>query len=455
MSFLDKEYLLESPAAVRLYESIRDEPILDPHSHVDVRAVAENDGWTDIWEVEGATDHYVWELMRKRGVPEAKITGDTSNWEKWMALAEVFPKFAGNPTYEWVHLDLKRRFGIDSQISAETAEDIWAETKAALDDTEMCQQALLEEMNVSVVSSTDDPTSKLEHHQKLANDLDDVTVRPTWRPDTAMKIDESGWAEYVEELGAATDTDVSDLTGFCVALETSHGYFEAHGCGASDHGLQEVVSRPVSEDRAAEVYERAYTGGDLSEKDVADFQAYVLNLIGELNSETGWVTQFHIGPVRDYRDSLHDRLGADAGGDISTQDVELVDNLRYFLNRFDNDLEVVLYTVDPTHYPTVATIARAFPNVSVGAAWWFNDSPYGMQEQLEYVGTVDLLANYGGMVSDSRKLMSFDSRFEMFRRSLANTVGSMVERGQIPGDVAADLVQQVAYDRPAELWGIE
>lgn len=455
MSFLDEEYLLESPAAIRLYKSIRNEPILDPHSHINVQAVAENDGWNDIWEVEGATDHYVWELMRKRGVPEEKITGDASNREKWMALAEVFPKFAGNPTYEWIHLDLQRRFGINDRISAMTAEDIWTETKAALESPEMRQQALLEEMNVSVVSSTDDPTSRLEHHQRLADDLDNITIRPTWRPDTAMKIGASGWVDYVEELGAVTDTDVWDLSGFCAALETSHEYFEQHGCGASDHGLQEVVSRPVSRDRAAEVYERAVAGEELSEDAQADFQAYVLEVIGELNSETDWITQFHIGPMRDYRDSLHERLGADAGGDVSTQNVELVDNLRYFLNRFDEDLEIVLYTVDPTHYPTIATIARAFPNVSVGAAWWFNDSPYGMQNQLEYVGTVDLLANYAGMVSDSRKLISFDSRFEMFRRSLANSVGSMVERGQVPEDVAQELVQHVAYDRPAELWAIE
>jgi glucuronate isomerase len=75
-----------------------------------------------------------------------------------------------------------------------------------------------------------------------------------------------------------------------------------------------------------------------------------------------------------------------------------------------------------------------------------------MSEQLEYVGTVDLLANYAGMVSDSRKLVSFGSRFEMFRRSLANTVGRMVDRGQIPYETAADLVERVAYDRPATLW---
>jgi len=452
MSFIGDDYLLETEAARRLYDAVEDLPIVDPHSHVDVDELAENEPYTDIWQVEGATDHYVWSMMRKRGVDEELITGDASNREKWTAMAEIFPEIAGNPTYEWVHLDLKRRFGIDTPISAETADEIWEETKAQLQEPDMRPQALLGEMNVEVVSSTDDPTSALERHEQLAEDLDDVTVRPTWRPDTAMGIDADGWSEYVDELGDATDTDVSDLTGFRAALEASHAYFDERGCGASDHGVFEPVTGSVSDERASDVYDRARAGEELSAEDVEDFTAWLFDVVGELNSETGWVTQFHVGAVRDYRDSLYEDLGPDSGGDISTGEVEIAENIRHFVNRFDEEMEIVLYCVDPAHYPTLVTISRAFPNVSVGAAWWFNDSPYGMQDQLEYVGTVDVLSNYAGMVSDSRKLISFDSRFEMFRRSLANTVGRMVERGQIPEDVAEDLVQRVAYDRPKALW---
>lgn len=452
MAFLDKDYLLESEPAKRLYAEICDLPILDPHSHVDVEAIADNEGWNDIWEVEGAADHYIWELMRKRGVDEDNITGSASNREKWLALAEVFPEFAGNPTYEWVHLDLKRRFGIDRAISTETAEDIWAETKARLENPSMRPRTLLREMNVEVVSSTDDPTSTLEHHRRLAAEGDAVTVRPTWRPDAAMKIEAAGWPEYVADLGAATETSVDDFSGFLRALEVSHEHFDEHGCGASDHGLHEVASKPVSERRATDVYRRAYAGETISPEDVTDFKAIVLEHIGKLNGETGWVTQLHMGAVRDYRQSLYEGLGADSGGDVSTQSIELTQNLRYFLNRFDGQLETVLYTVDPTHYPTITTLARAYPDVSVGAAWWFNDSPSGMETQLERVSNVDLLANYGGMVSDSRKLISFGSRFEMFRRSLANTVGVMVKRGQMPYAAASNLVEQVAYDRPQDLW---
>ncbi|MFC6725246.1 glucuronate isomerase, partial [Halobium palmae] len=178
MSFLDEEYLLETAAARELYGAIDDLPIVDPHSHVDVREVVENEGWDDVWEVEGATDHYVWAAMRGRGVPEERITGDASNREKWNALAAVVPEVAGNPTYEWIHLDLKRRFGIETPISAATADEIWAETRRQLDADAMRPQELLREMNVEVVCSTDDPASPLDLHERAAREVDGVDVVP-------------------------------------------------------------------------------------------------------------------------------------------------------------------------------------------------------------------------------------------------------------------------------------
>lgn len=122
MAFLDDNYLIDNESGQIIYEKIKDLPILDAHNHGDVEEIVRNEGWRDIWQLEGATDHYVWEMMRRSGVPEEKITGNASNKEKWLALAEVFPLLAGNPVYEWIHLDLKRRFGIEEIISRDTAE---------------------------------------------------------------------------------------------------------------------------------------------------------------------------------------------------------------------------------------------------------------------------------------------------------------------------------------------
>ena len=455
MGFIDDDYLLESDTARELYDSIADLPIVDPHNHIDLAEVVNNEPWSDIWEVEGATDHYVWQLMRKRGVPETKITGDATNREKWIALAEVMPDLAGNPTYEWVHLDLKRRFGIEEPINANTADEIWERTSRQLVESEKHPQAVLQEMNVEVLCSSDDPTSQLEQHERAESEIPGVDIRPTWRPDRAMKVENSEWSTFVAELDSVTESEVDKFDGFLDALAETHDYFVDHGCVACDIGLgTEPISKPVSTERAAELYSKARRGDNLSEGDVRDFKAFLLEFIGELNSEAGWVTQLHIGAVRDYRSTLYETVGPNSGGDVSTQKVGLVAGLDHFLDVFDDELEIVLYTLDPTHYPTVTVIARTYPNVSVGPAWWFNDSPLGMANQLERVAAVDLLANYAGMVSDSRKLVSYGSRFEMFRRTLANVVGEMVDQGRIPYDNARRLVEHVAYERPKALYGL-
>jgi len=453
MAFLDGSYLLENEVAGDLYAELEEVPIYDPHTHADVEEIVENDGWSDIWEVEAETDHYLWELMRKRGVEEELITGTASNRDKWFALAEVFPDFAGNPTYEWVHLDLKRRFEIDKKISSDTAKTIWDETRSQLAEETFRPRQLLRDMNVEALCSTDDPTVELKNHERAREEMDSPKVLPTWRPDKFMKPNHDSWKDWVDQLGRETKVDVSSFDGFQKALKATHDYFDEMGCLASDHGLERAITRPVGKDRASEIYSKALTKGEVDEEEMIDFRAYLIDWFGELNKETGWVTQLHIGAVRDYRNSLYRDLGPDSGGDVGTQRIDFTSNLKHFLNRFDGELDVVLYYLDPSHLYQVATLTRAFPNVSIGAPWWFNDSPYGIESQLEYLSTVDLLANHAGMVSDSRKLMSYGSRIEVFRRSLANVLGKMVEKGQMPEDLAVDLAKKIALGRKKELYG--
>jgi len=452
MSFLDENYLLDSEPARDLYRQVEDLPIVDAHNHADLEEIVENQRWSDIWQVEGATDHYVWELMRKRGVEEENITGKAPSKMKWEALASVFPALAGNPTYEWVHLDLKRQFGVNEVISSATANEIWEKTRISLNSREMLPQSLLGSMKIEVMCTTDDPTTKLPHHERAAEEIKSTRILPTWRPDKAMNIQTPAWRQILSRLEAETGEDVSSFQGFLRSLQATHDYFAGLGCVASDHGVHEPYSHFVSEHAAAAIHQKALRGETLAEEEVKDYKAFMLHCFGEMNAASGWVTQLHIGPVRDYRNSLLDRLGPDSGGDISTQNIEIVGNLRHFLNQFEDKLKIVLYCVDPTHLPTLATLARAFPNVSLGAAWWWNDSPYGMETQLKYLATVDLLSNYAGMVTDSRKLISFGSRTEMFRRTLCNVLGEMLSKGQLPDEPAEELAKALSYDRPKELF---
>lgn len=452
MAFMDEHYLLDNSPAIELYEAVRNLPIVDAHNHGDIVEIVENEGWSDIWEVQGATDHYVWELMRKRGVPEAQVTGNASNREKWTALAQIMPELIGNPVYEWLHLDLKRRFGIDTIVSGESAAEIWSETQRQLQRSDLRPQELLAEMGVEIMCTTDNPTMDLPYHERAAEEVEETQIFPTWRPDACMNVEKDGWGEEIERLGEETGTDTSTLQGTLDALQATHDYFDSLGCAATDHGVQQPYAHYVPEQRAAAIHEKAFAGDELTLEEIRDYHAYLLVQFGRMNAETDWVTQLHIGAVRNYRDVLFEYLGPDTGGDLSTQNIEFLNNLRYFLNEFDEELQIVLYCVDPTHWPTLATLARAWPNVSLGAPWWWNDSPFGMEMFLKYAGTVDVLNNLTGMVTDSRKLLSFGSRTEMYRRVLCNVIGGMIERGQIPEAPAVSLVKSLSYDRPKTLF---
>ena len=179
-----------------------------------------------------------------------------------------------------------------------------------------------------------------------------------------------------------------------------------------------------------------------------------MHCFGEWNAASGWVTQLHLGAVRDVRRSLFERLGPDSGGDISSLMQDQLPGLLAWLNRLDDRAKTVLYCLEPACQATLAAAARAFGGkVRLGSAWWLCDSPVGMRRQLEYIGSVDLLMNFAGMVSDSRKLLSYGSRFNMFRRVLSSVLGEMTEAGQMPLEVAFFLAENMAYEEPKRFFG--
>ena len=456
MAFLDDNYLLTNDTATGLYGLVKDLPIVDPHNHANLKEIFENRNYADLWEVEAAADHYVWEMLRKRGVPEPYITGNRTNHEKWTALCEVFDELIGNPTYEWIHLDLKRQLGIDETINAENAEAIWQKSREILQRNEMKPQALLKKMKVECMCSTDDPVDSLDYHKKL-NKIPDMqgVIRPTFRPDKAMAIYKPDWCDYIKRLEGHVDETFSSVGDLLAALQITHDYFAECGCVASDHGVEVPYAYDVLEADADTAFKKAYAGKALTEDEMIAFMSYVLTELAEMDAEKGWVFQLHIGAVRDIRDSLSTTLGPDSGGDISDHTIDLVAPLSPLLNKMDERLKIIIYTLDPNMQSTAAALCRAFgQNVNMGSAWWLNDSPIGMKRQLEYVGTVDLLWNHAGMVSDSRKLLSYHSRNEMFRRTLCDVAGELVEKGQAPLPIAERLVKHLAYDWPKERFGL-
>ncbi len=455
MSFLDDKYLLESDSAVAIYAAVKDLPIIDPHNHADVAEIAANGNYSNAWQVFAATDHYVWEVMRKRGVDENSITGSATPKEKWMELARVMPEIAGNPVFEWIHLDLRRRFGITDVLCSENAERIWDEVNAKLATDDFKPLALLKAMNVEVMCSTDDPVDTLEYHAAVNEKAGRVVIRPTWRPDKAMRIHYPGFRDYIAKLGKRFGIEIDSVEKLVEALQKSHDYFAEKGCRASDHDTPHPLPGNATLAEADVVFQRALAGETMSQADIDTYQDYLTIKVAEMDMRAGWVYQMHMCVIRDVRDTLFQSLGMDVGGDISEFYVNIAKPLCGFLNHFDDRLKLVLYSLEPCHQAALAAVARAFgKNVRLGSAWWLNDQPYGMSTQLEYIGNVDVYSCFAGMVSDSRKILSYASRFEMFRRTLSNVLGGLVLKGRMPQEIAEKIAVMMCYTEPKKFFNV-
>ena len=203
---MDEHFLLKNETAKRLYHQYAEHmPIIDYHCHLSAKDIWENRPAENITQIWLGDDHYKWRLMRQNGEPEAFVSGQGGDKERFMAFARTLPYAAGNPVFHWTHLELQRYFGIRETLNEANAEAIWTETLRALSDGKHTPQAFIEQSNVYALCTTEDPADTLEYHEKLAKWADFKTkVLPAMGPDAALAIEKAGWRAYLARLGDET-----------------------------------------------------------------------------------------------------------------------------------------------------------------------------------------------------------------------------------------------------------
>ena len=222
-AFMDEHFLLKNETAKRLYHQYAEHmPIIDYHCHLSAKDIWENRPAENITQIWLGDDHYKWRLMRQNGEPEAFVSGQGGDKERFMAFARTLPYAAGNPVFHWTHLELQRYFGIRETLNEVNAEAIWSETLNALSDGKHTPQTFIEQSNVYALCTTEDPADTLEYHEKLAKWADFKTkVLPAMRPDAALAIEKAGWRAYLARLGECAGREVS----YAEAREAWLGFF--------------------------------------------------------------------------------------------------------------------------------------------------------------------------------------------------------------------------------------
>ena len=431
--FFGEELFLSTPEAVRLYNVVRELPIVDYHCHLDETAIAENRRFDGLGELWLGGDHYKWRAMRICGVDERYVTGDAPYDEKFRKFAEIFPKLCGNPLYYWAQLELKILFGITEPLNAESADRILVAANQRLKG--LTVRDLLEKFRVEYIATTDDPASPLSAHGKYGN----VTVSPTFRPDGILSLDSGALQRLEKTVGRGLNT----LDELKTALAERLDYFATHGCRITDHGMDFLPTEDCGLQIAEAIYARREEA-TVAEKQT--FSAHLLRFLAKEYCKRDLVMQLHFGTYRNVNGTMFETVGRDAGFDVMRAQVN-ADHLVEFLNDLSkqNALpKTVLYSLEPSVIPAVATLSGAFPNVRVGATWWFNDTVQGIRKQLETVAEYTALGVHLGMLTDSRSFSSY-ARFDFFRRILADTVGGYVARGEYDANAAEKLMRDICY----------
>ena len=394
MSFINDSFMLKNETAKKLFEYVRDLPIIDYHCHIPPQMIAEDYKFSDAYELFLGGDHYKWRQMRSNGIDEEYITGNADPYQKWLCFAKTMPRLLGNPLYHWTHLELKRYFDIDLILNEKNAKEIWDDVNEKLKRPEFSVKNIIRKSNVEVICTTDNPYDSLEYHKKLSDF--ETKVIPAFRPDLYN-----------------LKPDITDRMD----------YFHENGCRLSDHAVDEIND------------------------EIIDHLAF----LGEEYAKRGWVWQLHIGAMRNNNTKMFEKLGADTGFD-SVNDFEVAKGISKLLDTLDKKdalPKTILYCLNPKDNYVLGTMLGNFQKAPVrgkiqfGSGWWFNDNRDGMEAQLRALANLGCLGNFIGMLTDSRSFVSY-TRHEYFRRILCNLMGDWAEDGEYPKDM--DALKRIAAD---------
>ena len=438
MAFIDKNFLLDTKTARRLFFDVAEKlPIYDYHCHLIPKEIAEDKKYGSITEIWLGGDHYKWRFMRSMGVDERYITGDADPYEKFEKYCECIGYAFGNPLYHWSHLELQRYFDIHTPITAASAKEIWEKANLKL-TTAFSAHRAINDSNVELIGTTDDPFDSLEYH-KIIKESGKLKARvvPTFRPDKAVNIDAADFTAYIEKNG------ISSFDGLKKALSERLEYFVSLGSRISDHGLVTFPYLLKSEGEVSEIFDRRMSGKEITPDEAEAYRTNLLLFLAREYKKHDVVMQLHVSAIRNNNRRMFERLGPDTGFD-SIGVFSLAEKLSRLLDTLeceDSLPKTILYSLNPGDNYMLATMLGNFQGggikgkIQLGSAWWFNDHLDGMREQLKALESEGAVAAFVGMTTDSRSFLSYP-RHEYFRRILCQRIGEKVEKGEFCSDRA-------------------
>ena len=445
----------EREIAARLYETVKDLPIISPHGHTDPEWFAENDNFPDPAHLFITPDHYVFRMLYSQGVKledlgVPRVDGghtETDPRKIWRLFAEHYYLFRGTPSRGWLDYVFATVFDLKVRLTPETADHYYEVIDEQLKTDAFRPRALMDRFNIEKIATTEGATDTLPHHQKIKADGWLSRVVTTFRPDDVVDPEKKGFADALDRLGEITGEDISTWDGYLNALRNRRAYFKEHGATASDHGHPTATTANLSPAEAAALYDKVRTG-KATPADAELFRGQMLTEMAGMSLEDGLTLQMHVGSHRNHNAQVFEKFGADKGADIPMQ-TDYVGALKPLLDRFgtEPDLTIILFTLDETVYSReLATLAGHYPCLRLGPPWWFHDSPEGMLRFRSQVTETAGFYNTVGFNDDTRAFLSIPARHDVARRMDCRYLAQLVAEGRLTEDEAFTVARELTYD---------
>lgn len=461
--FMGKDFLLDTTVSKNLYHNVAAElPIIDYHSHLVTREIAERRIFNNLSALWLGGDHYKWRLMRSSGVTEDFITGDRSPKEKFDAFCRVLPLAIGNPIYHWSHLELRRIFGIDLLVNQNNGDAIWEQANAKLEC--MDTWSFLEQGNVEIVCTTDDPADDLHEHAVIAKSALKTRVIPAYRPDNAMSINDKGFISYLEKLSCRVGFGIDSFQALMDALIQRIDYFDRVGARISDHAIDVPLADAVPGiDEVERLFRKRISGETLSKNEIGQYHSAMLEKLGRAYAARGWAMCLHIGALRNVNSRMVGKIGQATGYD-SIADLSYVAGIANLLDSMERDDQLpktMLFCLNSAMNEVIGAMIGNFQagpvkgKIQYGPAWWFNDHKKGNLDQFIALANLGSLGTSVGMVTDSRSFASYP-RHDYYRRLLCRQIGQWVHGGEYPNDpdVLATIVRGICYENAKQYFAM-
>jgi glucuronate isomerase len=418
----------------RLFEAIRQIPIIDTHSHIDARRPAA----ASLDDLLGY--HYYTELAHSCGLDHARLAADVAPPDRCRAILGHFEHFANTVQADWLLHILRAFFEFGGErLTAADAETVleavdrvtrrpdWPRQVAAKTNLEC----------VFLTNAFDDDLAGFDRRvyvpclrtDDLVFQLNDPAVR--------------------ERLGRATGVRPGNLRGVRTAMHKLFERFTAAGARACAVSLPPAFCLPQGiaspHDADAELNRALKTPGETP----PHLAARVLWMLAETCREFGLPFDLMVGVNRRvYRGGVHQ------GQDLFDSRTSLTSIAELF-NAFPG-VHFPVSVLSHAQSQELAAFGWLFPNVFPHGHWWYSNVPAfigpDLRARLTCVPQFKLLGYY----SDAYKLEFVLPKFDMYRRELAK---ALAEEFVVPGRVseaeAVRTAERLLRDNPRRVFRLE